>query len=330
MAEYNLDAGEHFSAVAGDEQKGKRVDAYLAGVLPNQSRSFIKKLIDDNLLELDGENVKASRKLKGGEKITLFIPELVELEARPEKLELNILYEDSSVIVLNKPAGMVVHPSPGHESGSLVNGLLYHCKDLSGIGGVLRPGIVHRLDKDTSGVIVAAKCDKAHQSLSAQFAERTTTKIYYAISHGIPNPSEGEINQPIGRNPRHRQLMAVVEGGRASLTLYKTEKQFKDLSLIKCTLKTGRTHQIRVHLSSIGCPIICDSFYGRGISLTKAELLQQGRAQKSGDMAEVIISRQALHAHTLGFDHPEDGRRMEFNAPLPDDMKAALAILEKC
>ncbi len=328
MTEYNLEHGEHLSLVTKEKDAGIRIDTYLASILSKQSRSYIKKLITDKLLEVDGCSVKASKKLKGNEKINLFIPELVEIEARPENIEVDVIYEDSSLIVVNKRPGMVVHPSPGHESGALVNALLYHCKDLSGIGGALRPGIVHRLDKDTSGAIVVAKNDATHQHLAKQFAERTNKKVYYAISHGIPNPKQGEINKPIGRNPRHRQLMAVVEGGRESLTIYQTEEIFKNLSLIKCTLKSGRTHQIRVHLSSIGCPIICDTFYGREASFTASELRQQGTSQQQGKNGEVIINRQALHAHTLGITHPATGKWMEFVAPLQNDMANALNILK--
>jgi 23S rRNA pseudouridine1911/1915/1917 synthase len=328
MVEYNLDAGEHFSYIIPQEAHGSRLDAYLASILPNQSRSYIKKLITDELVEVDGSYSKGSRKLKGGESISMFIPELVELEARPENIPVNIIYEDEMIVVVNKPPHMVVHPSPGHESGSLVNALLYHCKDLSGIGGVLRPGIVHRLDMDTSGVMVVAKCDEAHLHVAEQFANRTTTKIYYAISHGAPAVDEGVIEGLIGRNPVHRHLMAMVqENGKESITWYKKINDYGNYSLIECKLGTGRTHQIRVHLSSIGVPIICDAYYGREHSLTKSELLCRGVGQKSGSDAKPVISRQALHARLLEIDHPKTGERMRFEAPVPEDMQAALDVL---
>jgi 23S rRNA pseudouridine1911/1915/1917 synthase len=221
MVKYKSEGGEEFEFVVDAAQSGKRLDAFLAGVMAEQSRSFIRKLIDDKLVTVAGKAGKASRKVAADETVTIVLPELIELEARPEELDLNILYEDEMVIVINKAPDMVVHPSPGHETGSLVNGLLHHCQDLSGIGGVLRPGIVHRLDRDTSGVMIAAKCDVAHQHLAAQFKNRTTGKIYLCLVHELPVPPSGEVTGNIGRHPTNRKFMAVLpEGGREANTFY--------------------------------------------------------------------------------------------------------------
>ncbi|MFH0911334.1 MAG: RluA family pseudouridine synthase [Planctomycetota bacterium] len=305
-----------------------RLDIFLASRFKKLSRSWIRKLIDGGFVEVEGARAKPARKLAGGEHVSLFLPELVELEARPEPMDLDILHEDAWLIVVNKPSGTVVHPSPGHETGSLVNGLLFHCRDLSGIGGVLRPGIVHRLDRDTSGVLVAAKNDLAHRSLSAQFARRTTLKIYLALTHGTPVPPSGTVEGFIGRHPRHRQRMAIVRiGGRRAVTHYAVREAFGAFSLVECRLETGRTHQIRVHLASISCPVLCDASYGREAMLTRTDLSGRHRGQAGAEGSRVILARQGLHAFRLGFDHPASGERLEFEAPLAPDMRRALRIL---
>jgi 23S rRNA pseudouridine1911/1915/1917 synthase len=329
MVTYNPEAGETVDLLAPAEAAGQRVDAWLSQTLPAQSRSFLRKLIDDGYVEIAGHRTKASRKLAGGEAITLFVPELVELEARPEPMDLAILYEDHDIIVVNKGPGRVVHPSPGHESGSLVNGLLHHCTDLSGIGGVLRPGIVHRLDRDTSGVIIAAKNDAAHHSLAAQFANRTTEKVYLTLTHEVPVPSTGRIEARIGRHPRHPVLMAVVRAGRSkeATTDYRLVEAHGPFAFVECRPKTGRTHQIRVHMAHIGCPILCDHYYGRERRLSRAELTGIGVGQASGEEAHPLIDRQALHAHRLSFDHPRTGERLTLEADLHDDMAGTLQAL---
>ncbi|MBN2711061.1 MAG: RluA family pseudouridine synthase [Planctomycetes bacterium] len=311
---YKSSEGEEFTFKVDGKSSGQRLDVFLADKMDGTSRSFIKRLIDDDLVQVNLGRAKPSYKLKGDEEISLFMPELVEMSAEPEDIHLDVLYDDESMIVINKRPGIVVHPSPGHESGTLVNALLYICNDLSGIGGVLRPGIVHRLDRDTSGCIVVAKTDAAHQELSAQFAARTTQKRYYAITSGVPNPPEGKVEGNMGRHPKHRQKQALLtEGGRYSLTYYKTLENFGDYAFVECDIKTGRTHQIRVHLKSVHAPILCDADYGKADPFV------------SGDTE--LLTRQALHARFLSIDHPVTGKRMGFEAPIHDDMAAVLDCL---
>ncbi len=302
------------------DTSGIRLDLFLSAQTPDISRSFIRKLIDDDHVTINGNKTKASRKVKAGEEITLNIPELVEMSAEPEDIALDVLYEDSEIIVLNKQSGLVVHPSPGHEKGTLVNALLHHCNDLSGIGGELRPGIVHRLDRDTSGCIVCAKSNTAHQNLVEQFASRTTEKHYIALSHGRPFKPNIKVEGNIGRSNNDRKKMTLMDnGGRYSLTYFTLLAGNDNFSVFDCDIKTGRTHQIRVHLKSIGCPIICDAEYGRENSLSFGEL----NGKKSDH--NQVITRQALHAHTLTIDHPDSGERITFHAPLAQDIIAAIA-----
>jgi len=326
VTRWNPEAGELYEDTVPPSAAGERVDAYLASVLPGQSRSFLQKLIGAGFVEVNGASVKPSHRLAGGESLSLFVPELEPLEAKPEPMDLDVLYEDGLLIVVNKPPGMVVHPSPGHETGSLVNGLLHHCRDLSGIGGVLRPGIVHRLDRDTSGVLVAAKADAAHRALAAQFAARTTHKVYLALVHGAPVPPTGTVDARIGRHPRHRQRMAVVRtGGRDARTDYRVRERLGEISLLECVLRTGRTHQARVHLAHLGCPVVCDASYGRERALTRADLV--GGRGRAG--ARVVLDRQALHAWRLTFTHPSSAEPMEFEAPLPADLDRAIRFVRR-
>lgn len=313
---YNDGRGEEHAFLVPSEAEGTRLDVYLARHFHDASRTFIKRLIDDGLVRVEPGKEKPSYKLRGGETVTLFMPELIEMSAEPEAIALDVLHEDDALIVINKPSGMVVHPSPGHETGTLVNALLDHCHDLSGIGGVLRPGIVHRLDRDTTGCIVAAKTDAAHQWLSAQFSGRAVSKTYLAITAGAPNPENGTVEGLIGRHPRHRQLQAMLqEGGRYSLTLYRTVEHFGSHALVECDIKTGRTHQIRVHMKHQHAPILCDSDYGKG-----------GPFPPSGNPT---LNRQALHAWKLSFVHPTHETRMEFESPLPSDMTETLELLRR-
>jgi len=289
------------------EDEGKRIDVFLAAEL-DYTRSYIKKLIVDELVFVNGKTVKPSYKVKENDEVVVNIPEAEKIDVLPENIPLDILYEDDDIIVINKPQGMVVHPAPGNYSGTLVNALLYHCKNLSGINGILRPGIVHRLDKDTSGVMVVAKNDKAHISLSNQIKERSVFKKYVAIVEGVIKDEEGKIEAPIGRHPVDRKKMAVIEDGRYALTLYKVLERFKENTLVEAVIKTGRTHQIRVHMAYIGHPIVGDHVYGFKRQKFKLE-------------------GQALHSSVLGFMHPTKGVYMEFEAPLPEYFVRLIEIL---
>lgn len=272
---------------------------------------MIQKAIKTGKILVNGQVKKASYKVKDGDVIEIEVPKPKEYEVLPEKIELSIIYEDKDIIVVNKPPGMIVHPLPNKSSGTLVNALLEHCKDLQGIGGVLRPGIVHRLDKDTSGVMVVAKNDFAHQSLSRQFKERVTSKEYLAIVRGCVENREGIIDLPVARHPQIRIKMAIVKDGKEAVSFYKVLRYFKDVAtLVKVSPKTGRTHQIRVHFKAIGHPLLGDEVYGYG--------------KKD---AVFGVERQMLHAVSLGFFHPRNGRFLRFIAPLPEDFKKVLRNL---
>ena len=281
------------------------------------SRTYIQKLIREGAITVNGEPSKSGYKLRAGDQISLTLPDPRPLQTvEPEPIPLDILYEDSALIALNKPAGMTVHPAGDVQSGTLVNALLNHCETLPGIGGVQRPGIVHRLDKDTSGVIVVAQTDHAHRHLSAQFEAHTTTRHYYAVVCGVPTNETGTINAHIIRSPRDRRKMTVTStGGRHAVTHYHLLERFDRFSLLKLTLETGRIHQIRVHLSHIGHPVAGDHVYGGGY----ARALHDAPSAAVKE-ALVVLNRQALHAHTLGFIHPETDERVTFSAPMPDDM----------
>ncbi len=304
---------EYFTIAAEKEDVGTRIDVFLAENMENLSRSGVQKLIEDGHIQLNGgKKVKANYKLREKDIIDLQIPEVKEVEILPEDIPLDILYEDKDVIVVNKPQGMVVHPAPGHTSGTLVNALMYHCGDeLSGINGEKRPGIVHRIDKDTSGVLMVAKNDVAHQSLAAQLAEHSITRKYNAVVfNGFPEDT-GTVNQPIGRNPQDRKKMAVTEKhSRHAVTHYRVIERLEKFTLIEAQLETGRTHQIRVHMTYIGHPLLGDLVYGP----KKQPFSLEG---------------QALHARVLGFIHPTTGEYMEFEAPLPPYFEALLERLRK-
>ena len=281
---------------------GLRIDKYLSTVNEQLSRSYIQKLLKSGLVLVDGKPVKASYQGDEGDVISLDIPEAVEPEIEPENMDLDILYEDQDVILVNKPKGMVVHPAAGHYSHTLVNGLMHHCKDqLSGINGVMRPGIVHRIDMDTTGVIIACKNDMAHNSIAAQLKEHSITRRYQAIVHGVLKDDAGTVEGPIGRHPTDRKKMSInYNNGKSAVTHYKVLKRFRQYTHVECRLETGRTHQIRVHMASIGHPLLGDLVYG------------PGKCPIPG------LQGQTLHAGVLGFIHPRTGEYMEFTAPLPE------------
>ena len=289
------------------EKGGERIDKYLSEQLEDMTRSHIQKLIKENMVRVNGMAVKSNFKLSASDQIEVEIPELKEPDILPENIPLDILYEDQDILVVNKPKGMVVHPAPGHYTGTLVNAIMYHCKDnLSGINGVMRPGIVHRIDMDTTGSLLICKNDRAHRALAEQLKEHSITRKYHAIVHGRLKEDEGTIDKPIGRHPIDRKKMSVhCTNGREAITHYRVLKRFQQFTYIECQLETGRTHQIRVHMSSIGHPILGDQVYGPA----KCPYKLQG---------------QTLHAKILGITHPTTGEYMEFDAPLPDYFQGLL------
>ncbi len=307
----------HVTATGSDE--GKRLDGFLASVL-SLSRSAIERLIADGQVTLSQGEANKKYRLKGGEEITLTLPDPTPAEAQPEDIPLDIIYEDNDIIVINKPSGMVVHPAAGNERGTLVNALLYHCKGtLSGIGGVERPGIVHRIDKDTAGLLVVAKNDAAHIALSEQLKVHDVSRIYYAIALGNFKEDSGTVNAPIGRHPIDRKRMAICrrEGeGRVAITHYTVLQRFGQMTYIRCQLETGRTHQIRVHMASLGHPLLGDPVYG-------------GNGTKFEARHRTLIDGQCLFAGELTLTHPKSGERMTFKAPLPETFESLLGVLEK-
>ena len=289
------------------EKGGERIDKYLSEQLEDMTRSHIQKLIKENMVRVNGMTVKSNFKLSASDQIEVEIPELKEPDILPENIPLDILYEDQDILVVNKPKGMVVHPAPGHYTGTLVNAIMYHCKDnLSGINGVMRPGIVHRIDMDTTGSLLICKNDRAHQALAKQLKEHSITRKYHAIVHGRLKEDEGTIDKPIGRHPVDRKKMSVhCTNGRRAVPPYRVLQRIQQFTYIECQLETGRTHQIRVHMSSIGHPILGDQVYGPA----KCPYKLQG---------------QTLHAKVLGITHPTTGKYMEFDAPLPDYFQGLL------
>ena len=317
MVEADKEAGiKTLSIKAGVANQGQRLDSFLAAELTGDSlsRSRIKELLASGNIKVNGNIAKPAYRLRLNDQFEVNIPPLLPVDLTPEQVEFTILHEDDDLIVISKPPGLVVHPACGHQTGTLVHGLLFHCDNLSGISGVERPGIVHRLDMDTSGVMVVAKNDKSHQSLVAQFKEREVEKIYRAIIDGVPKQQEGRITLPIGRHQTNRLKMAINEKrGKAAITNYQLLELLPDnMSYIEVRLETGRTHQIRVHMAALGCPIAGDAVYGK-----KNRNLYDGLA----------ISRQCLHSYSLGFTHPRSGQRMNFTAPLWPDIANTLDLL---
>ncbi len=308
-----------------EDRSAERLDSFLAESLPELSRSQIKKMISARQILLDGAPAKASVKLKGGELIVISRPEPEPIKAIPEDLPLKVLYEDAHLIVIDKAAGMVVHPAAGHYRGTLVNALLHHCQDLAGIGGELRPGIVHRIDKDTSGVLVVTKTDRSHQHLAEQFKQHTVRRHYVALVCGEVKRLTGTVDQPIGRhNLQRKKMSSHTRRGKRAVTHWQVLKRYPEdrLTLVACTLETGRTHQIRVHFSEMNLPLLGDPLYG-GRSRIKSLSDPALRALAAK------LSGQALHAGTLGFVHPVTGEYLEFSSELPDVFNAIVAYLEQ-
>ena len=302
------------------ESVGERIDTFIASA-EDITRSAVAKLIENDRIVVNGSSVAKNYKLRVGDVIVIDYPPVEDCEAVAENIALDVVYEDGDIIVINKPSGMVVHPAAGNPSGTLVNALLYHCGDsLSGIGGVVRPGIVHRIDKDTSGLLVVAKNDDAHLSLSGQLKEHDVSRVYYAIVCGNPKNDEGTVDAPIGRSPVDRKKMAVIrdslKSSKNAVTHYKVLERFRGFAFVRCELETGRTHQIRVHMSSIGHPLLGDEVYG-------------GAGSKFCQTNKALISGQCLHAGELRLTHPKTNEEMKFFAPMPETMDKLLDKLRK-
>ena len=300
------------SITVPDAAEGLRTDVFLADALAPLTRSHIQKLIREGMVMIGGVSVRGSRKLRAGETVDVLLPEPKEAEILPEDIPLDILYEDDDVILVNKPKGLVVHPAAGHEDGTLVNALMHHCRDrLSGINGVLRPGIVHRIDRDTTGVMIACKNDRAHNCIAKQLKEHSSTRRYRALVSGVIKEDEGTVDAPIARDPANRKRMKCgIPGGKHAVTHYRVLERFAKATYVECVLETGRTHQIRVHMASIGHPLLGDQVYGP-------------------EKNPWHLEGQALHAMTFGFIHPSTGEYMEFTAPLPAYFEELLQKLRK-
>lgn len=294
--------------IVQENQSGERIDKLVSSLEEDWSRTQVQDWIKEGRVTVNQDKIKANYKCELGDQIIITVPDPIPLDIEPEEMNLDIYYEDGDVLVVNKPRGMVVHPAPGHVSGTLVNGLLAHCKDLSGINGIMRPGIVHRIDKDTSGLLMVAKNDYSHERLVEQLVEKSVIRKYEAIVHGVIPHDYGTVDAPIGRDKNDRQKMAVVDNGKHAVTHFRVIERFQEFTHIECELETGRTHQIRVHMKYIGYPLAGDPKYG---------------PKKTLD-----IEGQALHAGVLGFIHPRKNEYMEFTAPLPDEFTRLLQQLK--
>lgn len=291
-----------------EEASGQRIDSFLAGIIPDTSRSDMQGRIKEGIVFVNGSEIKPNYKVKTDDLVAVNDRELVESDIVPEDLNLDIIYEDEHLAVVFKPSGMVVHPAAGHTSGTLVNGLMQQLDNLSGINGELRPGIVHRIDMDTSGLLMVAKDDVTHRGLVDQLVEKSVTRKYTALVHGVIPHDKGTVEAPIGRNPKERQAMAVVDNGKEAVTHFNVIERYEDFTLVECILETGRTHQIRVHMKYIGYPIAGDPKYGQRKTLD--------------------TDGQMLHAGTIGFIHPATGEYMEFTSPLPEEFEAVISRLK--
>jgi 23S rRNA pseudouridine1911/1915/1917 synthase len=325
---------EHFSLTVEEAAAGRRLDAHLAAALKTVSRSRIRRAIDEGLATVNGVQQKASYRVAAGERIELQVAAVVETP-QPEPTPLAVLFEDEAIAVINKPPGMVVHPAKGHWAGTLAGALVHRFNQLSGVGGLVRPGIVHRLDRDTSGAIVVAKSDAAHQALAEQFHNREVRKEYLAIVAGRPDRDADRVNAAIGPHPTHREKMAVRDDhpdSRPAETFFEVLERFPGFALVRAHPKTGRTHQVRLHLAHLRWPVLCDKQYGSRSRITAGELRGITRQKRlAAGMADdaVLLNRQALHAHRLCFVHPTTSEAIEVEAPLPEDMAGLLAIMRE-
>ena len=321
-----MSAGESVELIVGQEDVGIRLDVFLTRKCPAHSRVQLRRAISVGGVLVDDCRTKPAYRLNAGQRVVITVPDLPRTVPAPEPIALDILYEDDALVVINKPPRMVVHPSRGHGGGTLANALSHHFSRLSGVGGASRPGIVHRLDRDTSGVIVVAKTDASHMALAQQWAGRTIEKEYTAIVAGVPDRDRDRIEQPIGMHPSQREKMAIRaehSTSREANTFYEVVERFVGLALLRVFPKTGRTHQIRVHLAHIGCPVLCDRLYGGRAQITLGEL-------EHSDDPTVILDRQALHARRLRFAHPLTQQTLEIEAPLPADLQRTLDELRRC
>jgi 23S rRNA pseudouridine1911/1915/1917 synthase len=315
--------GRQVHLTVASEQSGLRLDLFLTGREIGLSRSQTQRAVEEGRVQVNGRPVRSGRKVKAGDDVTICLPEARPSGVLPEAIPLKILYEDASLLVIDKPAGMVVHPAAGHSNGTLVNALLHHCRDLSGIGGVLRPGIVHRLDKGTSGLLVVAKSDEAHRGLAGQFKRHEVRKTYLALVYGDPKTDRGRIEAAVGRHPTDRKRMSTQSRrGRSAVTVWRVRERYGVAALLEVDIETGRTHQIRVHLTDLGHPVVGDRVYGGA-----------GRIRTVGDPAArsrmKAFDRQALHAWRLAFTHPVTGEKMKFSSPLPEDVAGLCAFLRE-
>ncbi len=316
-------SGQHLELIVSSTVMPERIDKFLATQFNQISRTRIHQLLEENRILVNGKKIKPSHNVIPGERIEIHIPKPRKVEILQEDIPLDILYEDEQLLIINKPAGMVVHPAFGHSNGTLVNALLYHCDNLSGINGELRPGIVHRLDKDTSGLLVVAKDDYTHRHLSEQFSQRTAQRSYISILWGAFNKSEGRIETKFGRSPNSRKKMAVLSEGKTAITNYKVLEQLPLISFVELKLETGRTHQIRVHMTHIGHPVFSDYDYGGRQNGAKA-LSKSDR--KIAEEYFNCLRRQALHAQNLGFEHPRTGQKVYYTSPVPNDIDGLLTL----
>jgi 23S rRNA pseudouridine1911/1915/1917 synthase len=326
---------QRFEFVVPDTAVGQRLDVFLTAQIPGASRVRIRRGIDAGTTMVNGAVEKAALRLEAGQRIVYTLPPPPAAAPEPEPIPLNILYEDEEIAVVNKPPGMVVHPARGHWSGTLASALVHHFGQLSQHGGAIRPGIVHRLDRDTSGVMVIAKNDVAHMNLAAQFQNRTVEKEYLAIVLGSPDRDRDIIDFPIANHPSQREKMTLLANhttSRSAQTFYQVEDRFRGFALVRCFPKTGRTHQIRLHLTAIRAPVLCDKLYGGRARLTLGELRNMSRVKTLAahlPASHVVLERQALHANILRIAHPSTGKRLEFTAPLPEDLESVLLLLRE-
>ncbi|REK17515.1 MAG: RluA family pseudouridine synthase [Planctomycetota bacterium] len=312
--------------VVPEEHAGARLDWFLAQQFPAYSRVLLRKMITAGGVQVDGQGAKPAYKLRAGQRIVVSLPDLPREGPEPEDVPLNVLYEDEQLAAINKPPGMVVHPGKGHWAGTLTAALQFHFNQLSGVGGASRPGIVHRLDRDTSGVIVVAKTDQAHMRLAEQFETRTVEKEYFAVCVGVPDRDRDTVDQPIGAHPYQREKMAIRRDhptSREAQTFFEVAERFDGFSALRVFPKSGRTHQIRLHLAHIGLPVLCDRLYGGRARITRGEITRDPSDEQP------LLERQALHARRLKIEHPLSGEPLEFVAPLPADIEAVLAALRE-